>query len=77
MDLAFERYKPLCFQHRTSASPGSGALTGIQVNVGSSSGVLQLETDESYTLDIPAGGGQVRAGRGEQRCWRTVVLFRL
>jgi hypothetical protein len=62
MDLAFERYAPLCFPHRTSASPGQGALTSIEVNVGSSSGILQLETDETYTLTIPSTGGKVGAG---------------
>jgi hypothetical protein len=34
----------------------AAGVTGVSVTVASTAGTLQLETDESYTLDVPLSG---------------------
>ena len=57
---AFRRFRENAFPHPTpnaSLTSGAGAgLSGVKVNVVDTSGKLQLETDESYTLSVPASG---------------------
>jgi len=48
-----ERYKDLTFDHGTPQT--SGQLMKLQIIVTSADETLQLETDESYVLDIPTG----------------------
>ncbi|EGD83308.1 hypothetical protein PTSG_03917 [Salpingoeca rosetta] len=58
LTAAFSRFRPLFFPHRTSASP-AGATRGVDVTVHNSSVPLQLYADESYTLSVPADGGNI------------------
>jgi len=65
---AFARYADLCFSHRVSAANAAKAvrgrhaadagITGLVVTVASTDDSHpQVETDESYTLTVPAAGG--------------------
>eukprot|EP00911_Craspedida_sp_UC1_P000889 UC1_evm1s677 len=69
LTLAFQRYAPLFFPHKTTtattssssfssaaAGANAGVITGVEVNVKDVSGDLQLETNESYVLTVPASG---------------------
>lgn len=61
---AFERYVPLVFPHAGSGLVGEGraAITGLTFTVHDlSDGYPQLDTDESYALTIPPGGGSASA----------------
>jgi hypothetical protein len=62
LTLAFARYTPLFFPHRsTSAKFGDEpVITGVSVQVSNTSGILQLETDESYTLTVRLPGRRWR-----------------
>lgn len=56
LSAAFERYSKLVFPHISSAP---GVLNEVDVVVSSADeSYPQLETDESYTLDIPVSGGK-------------------
>ena len=59
LTAAFARYQSIFFPRRSINPPGAGALAGVTVTVANVSGILQLETDESYVLYIPASGGKV------------------
>eukprot|EP01047_Picozoa_sp_COSAG01_P023860 COSAG01_NODE_1454_length_10256_cov_4.300748_4_plen_440_part_00 len=66
LTAAFGRYKALTFPHATAAGPGganstaaaaaAAGLSGVTVTVADPSPILQLETDESYTLHVPLMG---------------------
>ena len=59
LSAAFARYQDLMFPHPVPAATADGAaasLGGVTVTVSDPSPILQLETDESYTLTIPASG---------------------
>ena len=54
----FARYMELTFPHPVPASDkaAAGAVSGCTVAVSNMTKLLQMETDESYTLDIKADG---------------------
>jgi hexosaminidase len=57
---AFARFTKNCFPHNTASPDGNlstaAGLAGVTVTVADTSGTLQLDTDESYTLDVPLSG---------------------
>lgn len=57
---AFARFTKNCFPHPTAGTEGNltaaAGLTGVTVTATDVSGTLQLDTDESYTLDVPLSG---------------------
>jgi len=55
---AFTRYRKLFFPHPPfpNSSNALATLTEVAVSAIDLSGVIQLETDESYTLTVPADG---------------------
>jgi hexosaminidase len=53
----FARYGPLVRPHRSAAAAGPGLLACLAVSVGSADEAPpQADTDESYTLTVPAAG---------------------
>jgi hypothetical protein len=58
---AFARYTELMFPHAvpSAGETASAAATGCTVTVKSDSKDLQLETDESYKLIVPADGSAI------------------
>eukprot|EP01116_Phalansterium_solitarium_P023195 TRINITY_DN7_c0_g1_i1.p1 TRINITY_DN7_c0_g1~~TRINITY_DN7_c0_g1_i1.p1 ORF type:complete len:669 (+),score=276.66 TRINITY_DN7_c0_g1_i1:39-2009(+) len=57
LTAAFARYQALMFPHASKDQPGG--IAKVVVNAADVSGVLQLETDESYTLTIPSDGSPI------------------
>ena len=55
---AFPRYQKLMFPHPVPKSTGEAAagLSGCTITVKNTTQLLQLETDESYTLKVASGG---------------------
>ncbi|KAJ2857486.1 Glucosamine-6-phosphate isomerase (Glucosamine-6-phosphate deaminase) (GNPDA) (GlcN6P deaminase) [Coemansia erecta] len=51
-----EAFTPPADYKITTVPPTSGTLSGLAVTVKSSDDTLNLETDESYTLDVPVDG---------------------
>jgi len=49
---AISRYNDLIFTERSAVSSEQGALSSLVIDVSSEDDTLQLETDESYTLEI-------------------------
>lgn len=47
------------FSHKVGVNSGPGSIAGASVTVADAAAVLQLGVDESYSLDIPAGGGNI------------------
>jgi hypothetical protein len=70
LDAALARYAAITFPHRlpvsaaatvAAADGAAGALIGLSVSVADlGEAPPQMETDESYTLEIPAAGGQAQ-----------------
>jgi len=61
LDQAFARYISLCFPHRVApaAATTGAAITSVAVTVASTDDSHpQLSTDETYTLTVPADGGE-------------------
>lgn len=61
LQLAFQRYLPLTFPHYTTSSAQvynqyDVVVSSLSVVVQNTSGILQLETDESYSLNINDDG---------------------
>jgi hypothetical protein len=61
---AFSRFSPIFFPHAQSrksvaSSLSESTLTGVCVNILNCSVPLQLGVDESYSLEVYAGGGYV------------------
>lgn len=62
LDQAFARYTQLCFAHRTKPSLTAAGLSGLVVNVDSTDDSHpQLETDETYSLDVSGAGATLSA----------------
>lgn len=56
LDNAFQRFAALFFPHRSEAATPTSAVASVVVSVADVNEQLQLESDESYTLNIPADG---------------------
>lgn len=57
LETAFQRYLALTFPHGTSSDKQENSINELQVSVDSTDeSVPQLETDESYTLQVPQSG---------------------
>jgi len=60
LNSAFARFQPMFFPHRSSAvAESNGVLSSVIVTVANVNVQLQLESDESYVLDIPADGSTI------------------
>jgi len=61
-DAVATRYSQIAenmFSHKVGVNSGPGSIAGASVTVADAAAVLQLGVDESYSLDIPAGGGNI------------------
>eukprot|EP00930_Biecheleria_cincta_P032184 TRINITY_DN22339_c0_g1_i1.p1 TRINITY_DN22339_c0_g1~~TRINITY_DN22339_c0_g1_i1.p1 ORF type:complete len:532 (+),score=87.01 TRINITY_DN22339_c0_g1_i1:94-1689(+) len=59
LNAALERLRPRLFLHgdvTASIEDAAVSLTGVKVSVSNADSDLQLGVDESYVLDVPAGG---------------------